>query len=79
MNHGQLFSPRTIGVCGSSRHLTREASEFCRALGRRLAGESLARIVSGGTKRRANADEEDYAADWLIVSAAEAALPPSRR
>ena len=70
----ELIAPRTIGVSGSSRGLAPEAVPFCAALGRRLARESLLRIVSGGTKQRAGARDGDFAADWLIVSAACDAL-----
>jgi predicted Rossmann-fold nucleotide-binding protein len=69
-----LFSPRKIGVCGSSQGLTSEAAEFCQALGRRLARDPLARIVSGGTKRRPETGPHNFAADWLIVSAARDVL-----
>ena len=72
----ELIAPRTIGVCGSSRGLPPEAIPFCGALGRRLARDSRARIVSGGTKQRSGAREGDLAADWLIVSAACDALSP---
>jgi predicted Rossmann-fold nucleotide-binding protein len=77
MMTGKLFSPRTIGVCGSSKGLPPEAAEFCRALGRRLAEDSLARIVSGGTKKRQGTPEGDFAADWLIVDAARAVMDPN--
>ena len=72
----KLFAPRRIGVCGSSRGLPREAVPFCEGVGRRLAQEPYAVIVSGGSKRRSGAAEGDLAADWYIVSAAERALPP---
>jgi len=66
----RLFSPRRIGVCGSSKRLKPNAAEFCRALGRRLAADKLAKIVSGGTKQRKGQPAGDFAADWWIVSAA---------
>jgi predicted Rossmann-fold nucleotide-binding protein len=69
-----LFSSRRIGVCGSSKGLTPEAAEFCRALGRRLARDPLAKIVSGGAKKRRGTTDGDLAADWWIVSFARDAM-----
>jgi predicted Rossmann-fold nucleotide-binding protein len=65
-----------IGVCGSSKELSSEAATFCGALGRRLAQDPLARIVSGGTRRRAGRPSDDLAADWLIVNAACETIGP---
>ena len=50
-----LLCARKIGVCGSSKGLDPHAIAFCQALGRRLAQDPLARIISGGTKQRQNA------------------------
>ena len=78
MSAEKLFAPRNVGVCGSSKELSSEAASFCQALGRRLARESLATIVSGGTKRHdQTAEENDLGADWLIVDAARTALDPT--
>lgn len=71
---GKLFSPRKIGVCGSSKGLTRDGVEFCRALGRRLARDPFVTLVSGGTKRRSSTSERDLAADWWIVSTAQESM-----
>lgn len=70
----KLFQPRCIGVCGTSHGLTQEAVTFCRGLGRRLASDSLVTVVSGGAKHRVDAPEGDFAADWWIVSTAQAAM-----
>ena len=64
-------------MCGASKGLTQRAIRLCRAVGERLAREPLVRIVSGGTKKRSRSVEGDFAADWWIVSAAEARLRPS--
>jgi len=77
MDSGKLFSPRQIGVCGGSRGLSQRAVEFCKALGRRLAQDPYARIVSGGTKQHASAKSGEFAADWLIVNAASEQLSKS--
>jgi predicted Rossmann-fold nucleotide-binding protein len=71
-----LFSPRKIGVCGSSKELSREGAAFCNALGRRLAAAERIKIVSGGTKKRLGTAKDDFAADWLIISAAQKAMNP---
>ena len=65
-----------IGVCGSSKGLPDAAVDLCRALGRRLARVPDLVIVSGGTKQREGVSDEDLAADWHIISAAEAELAP---
>jgi predicted Rossmann-fold nucleotide-binding protein len=70
----KLFQPRCIGVCGKSYGLEPEAVSFCRALGRRLARDSLVTIVSGGAKHRSSAPANDFAADWWIVSTAQSAM-----
>lgn len=76
MTAHKLFAPRRVGVCGSSKGLPREAVPFCEGVGTQLAQEPHAVIVSGGSKRRSGAAEDDLAADWYIVSAAERALSP---
>jgi len=74
MRAHKLFAPRRVGVCGSSRGLPREAVTFCEGVGARLAEEPQVVIVSGGSKRRSGAAEDDLSADWYIVSAAERGL-----
>jgi len=69
-----LLCARKIGVCGSSKGLDPHAIAFCQALGRRLAQDPLARIISGGTKQRHNARPNDFAADWWIIDAAQQEL-----
>jgi predicted Rossmann-fold nucleotide-binding protein len=71
----KLLAPRRVGVCGSSKNLRPDAIPFCKAVGRALAKNENIVIVSGGTKRRRDgqndAAEDDLAADWHIVNTAE--------
>lgn len=71
-----LFSPRKIGVCGSSTKLTSEAVKFCQALGRCLARHPQAKIISGGTKKRKWTLPGHFAAEWWIVTAAQKVMAP---
>jgi predicted Rossmann-fold nucleotide-binding protein len=71
------FTRRRIGVCGASRSLPSVAVALCRCLGARLAREETIAIVSGGTKRRRTAiGADNFATEWLVVSAAQAAIQP---
>src|SRR3974390_3810163 len=71
MTFNKLFVPRRVGVCGSSKGLPPTAIPFCVAIGRELAKQKDVVIVSGGTRRRAGTNQDDLAADWHIVNAAE--------
>jgi predicted Rossmann-fold nucleotide-binding protein len=71
MTSGKLFVPRRVGVCGSSQGLPLAAVPFCVAIGRELAKQENVVIVSGGARRRAGPNQDDLAADWHIVNAAE--------
>jgi hypothetical protein len=71
MTSNKLFVPRRVGVCGSSKCLPPAAVPFCVAIGRELARQENVVIVSGGTRRRAGTNQNDLAADWHIVNAAE--------
>lgn len=71
MASNQLFEPRRVGVCGSSKGLPPTAVPFCVAIGRELAKQENVVIVSGGTRQRFGTDQNDLAADWHIVNAAE--------
>ena len=66
----ELFVPRRVGVCGSSKDLPPEAVLFCEAVGEQLANQSNVVIVSGGSRWREGASEDNLAADWHIVNAA---------
>jgi hypothetical protein len=76
MAASRFDSPRRIGVCGSSKELSTEAADFCRALGRALGRREFVTIVSGGTKRRAGPASNGLAADWLIIEAAVGTMTP---
>ena len=66
----ELFVPRRVGVCGSSKDLPPEAVLFCEAVGEQLANQSNVVIVSGGSRWREGASEDNLAAHWHIVNAA---------
>jgi predicted Rossmann-fold nucleotide-binding protein len=74
MSTHKLLAPRRIGVCGSSRGLSSEAIQFCQFVGERLAAYATVCVVSGGTRRSSKASEDDLAADWYLVRAAESAI-----
>ncbi len=61
-------------MCGSSVDLPKEAIPFCLAVGAELALDEKVVIVSGGTRKRKGFGEDNLAADWHMVSAAERAI-----
>jgi predicted Rossmann-fold nucleotide-binding protein/nucleoside 2-deoxyribosyltransferase len=65
-----LFAPRRLGVCGSSKDLAPQAVKFCRFAGSELAKNDNIVIMSGGTRKRRSSNPDNLAADWHIVSTA---------
>lgn len=74
MDEERFFSRHRVGVCGSTMGLSRQARLFCEAVGVRLAEDPCVVIVSPGAHHRDDANEQDFAADWYIVNAAEKKL-----
>lgn len=76
MRTEQLFTRRQVGVCGTSKGLSKTAVEFCRIIGQRLAIYPSVAIISSGTKQAPNSPAGDFAADWHIVDTASKAIKP---